>query len=82
MIGRYSWLIEKPAFLLNSKEVFYVDNAREYLLKDGAAKERLRNPWLQYAVIVHFKNDKGQQTIEVILEKTSGNFLQCSDFLN
>ena len=75
MVGRFSWLIEKPTFLFSAREKFWVHKAREELLKDGFAKEKLCAPWLRHAVIVYFKNDAGENTAHVTLEKTSGELL-------
>jgi len=78
MVGRFSWLIEKPTFLLSAREEFWVHKARGELLKDGFAKEKMCDPWIRHAVIVYFKNDAGENTAEVTLEKTSGEFLMGS----
>lgn len=78
MIGRYSWLIEKPSFLLSTKEKFWVHKAKEELLKDGFSQERLKSPSVRRTVIVYFKNEAGNNTVEVTLEQTSGNLLGWS----
>ncbi len=75
MVGRFSWLIEKPTFLLSAREKFWVHKAREELLRDGYAKEKLCDPWVRHAVIVHFKNDAGENTVRMTLDKISGEIL-------
>lgn len=82
MIGRYSWLFGKPSFLFGSKEIFWVQKAKEVMIEDGIAEERLKNPWLQNAIIVRFKakdaNDYG--TTEVVLDEMSGELLQWTQY--
>jgi len=75
MIGRYSWLIEKPAFLLSPKEKFWIDKARESVKKDGFSEKQLTEPSIKHAVIVNFKNGTGENTVEVTIEKMSGELL-------
>ena len=50
----------------------------EELLKNGFAQERLKSPSVRRTVIVYFKNEAGNNTVEVTLEQTSGNFLAWS----
>jgi len=78
MIGRYSWLIEKPAFLLGPKEKFWIDKAREFVKKDGFSEKLLKKPSIKHAVLVNFKNDTGENTVEVTIEKMSGQLLRWS----
>ena len=78
MIGRYSWLMEKPSFLLSTKEKFWIHKAREELLKDGFTQERLKSPSLKHTIIVYFENESGNRTVEATLDEISGNLLGWS----
>jgi hypothetical protein len=78
MTGRYSWLIGKPGFLLGSRENFWVQKAKELMVEDGVAEERLKVLWLHDAVIVRLRikdaNDYGGA--DIVLDETSGRPLQ------
>ncbi|MBL7106060.1 MAG: hypothetical protein ISS77_00440 [Phycisphaerae bacterium] len=78
MIGRNSWLIQKPNFLLDSKEKFYIQKAKESLIQEGITQKRLSDPWVRNAVIVDFKDNSGFSGPRVILDKISGECLQGS----
>ncbi len=78
MIGRYSWLIEKPSYLFSPREKFWISKAREFVKEDGFSENKLKKPSMIYAVIVNFKNETGENTVTVTLEKTSGELLSFS----
>ena len=78
MTGRYSWLIQKPTFLLSSKENFFVDKAKEFLIEEGLSEKPLNKPWVRNAIIVYFDDSSGFNYAQVVLDKTSGEFLQGS----
>ena len=81
MIGRYSWWINKPSFLLSSKEQFWAHKAKECMLENGVAEEQLKNPLLQDAIIVRFKGASDYVPIaEIVLDKISGEPLQWTKY--
>jgi len=80
MAGRYSWLLEKPSYLFSSRERFLVDKAREYMKEDGCNEKLLENPSITHTVLVKFQNDMGEDTVDVTLEKISGELMRWSKY--
>ncbi len=78
MLGRYSYLIVEPEFLLGDKDKWLVGKARDYALEAGITEERLKDPKVVDTVKVYFGGMAGMGGVEVTMMKENGLVLQMS----
>ena len=78
MLGRYSFLITQPEFLLGEKDRWLVAKAREHALEGGIPEERLDNPRVVDTTKVYFGGSAGLGGVEVTLIKDNGLLVEMS----
>ena len=77
-VGKYSFMLGKPALLFGDREEWLVARAREQALEDGIPPERLQQARIIPTVKILFNGGLGTGGVEIIVDEKSGMVLEMS----